>query len=80
MHEIEPFLGKHGEIANLWEQVASECKKRNPTLFREFNSRNAKFRLEAYKNLCRTCVPKTKETQETTTNNRPRICWIWLKN
>jgi hypothetical protein len=49
MHEIEPFLGKHGEISNLWEQVAAECKKRNPTLFREFDSRNAKFRLEAYK-------------------------------
>jgi hypothetical protein len=50
MHKIEPFLGKHGEITNLWEQVAAECKKRNPTLFREFDIRNARFRLEAYKN------------------------------
>jgi hypothetical protein len=48
MHEIEPFLGKHGEKQDLWDQVAAECKKRSQTLFRDFDSRNAKFRLEAY--------------------------------
>jgi hypothetical protein len=48
MHEIEPFLGKHGEKQDLWDQVAAECKKQSQTLFRDFDSRNAKFRLEAY--------------------------------
>jgi hypothetical protein len=41
-------LGKHGEKQDLWDQVAAECKKRSQTLFRDFDSHNAKFRLKAY--------------------------------
>jgi hypothetical protein len=48
MHEVEPFLGKHGEKTELWQEVENECKKRDPTLFAEFEYRNGQDRLKAY--------------------------------
>jgi hypothetical protein len=47
--EVEPYAGKHGEKKGLWEEVEKECKKKNASLFRDFDSRNGVDRLKAYK-------------------------------
>lgn len=77
MHEIEPFLGKHGEKQDLWLQVENECKKQNPSLFREeFSYRNARDRLKAYESFVKRYAKTTNTIQDATTNKLQQNCFV----